>query len=75
MESLKEAADELAYRNAPVEARLALATLIALKMAFPSDMSRISTYSGLRLVVDPEIEPRTIEFRAADGTVTATVKI
>ena len=80
MAALKEAADQLAYLNAPVEGRLSSMTLIQLKLMLMPDPrdppllppSPFETMSGIRLTVDHSIPPRRIEFRDRDGKVMST---
>ena len=80
MAALKQTADELAYLNAPVEARLASATLIALKLMLEPDPrntplpppSPFETMTGLKLIVDPDVPPLRLEFRDRDGNVVSS---
>lgn len=78
MAALLAAGDELAYRNAPVEARLNAASLRSLKTLVAPDPylsaqapTPFPTFTGIRLIVDPEMPPNRIEFRDRDGSVTA----
>jgi hypothetical protein len=76
---LAKAADELAYRNAPVECRTSQAGLRFLRLAFgaprtpPTPLD--SLYYGLRVIVDPDVPENRIEFRDKDGHVVQSIEL
>lgn len=75
MHALKEAADQLAYLNAPVEAHLTADCFIALRMMLPAPerpTSPLHAIIGLKLIVDPDLPKWRIEFRDQKGKVVSS---
>lgn len=82
VEDLKRAVDELAYSHSPVEARLTADAYSRFRVWLLPDPTKpiprpspMSLYSGIKVIVDPTIAPNRIEFRDADGNVTAAFEI
>lgn len=79
MAALKEAYDQLAYLNAPCEARLSNLSLKKLRVMLEPPPERplaptslVSSMYGLKLVVDEDLPFNRIEFRDRDGKVMST---
>ena len=75
MAALLEASETLAYLNSPVEVRLDADSLNWLRARLaPPLFTPASPFDigGVRLIVDPTIPPRRIEFRDRDGNVVSS---
>lgn len=76
MERLLRIYDEFQYKRVPCEGRLTAEALRELRKRYAPDPTKdapvaapYGMLAGIRLIVDPEIEPNVIEFRDADGNV------
>ena len=76
---MKRMADELAYLNAPVECRTSQYGLKFLRLVLgpppPTPPTLLNSISGLRVIVDPTVPERRIEFRDRDGRVVDSIDL
>ena len=81
MDAIKKASDELAYLDAPVEARVTRYGLNALRLMLAPDPTKpspppvLAPIYGVRLIVDESLPPKQIEFRDGDGKVTSSFEL
>lgn len=75
---LYRAAEQLAYLHAPVECRTSHYGLRFLRTAFPHppfSPTPLAMMSGLRVLIDPDLPEKRIEFRDGGGNITHSIDL